>query len=291
MLEEKQFRKVNNFLNTHLSQIHHHSASFLIHYWDSGLHEHKNLLHQHSFFEVCYVLEGTGRFVQEEQDYKLEQGTLFCTRPYIQHQILGEKGLYMYWVAFELIAEESDEAYICLYESMKTTQRSVQSGPYIEHIALLWRSLWQQIMLPYESIIPLSTNVAHGLFLSFLQVFQDHAISHSPTKINSSSAHLMYQAELYIRDNLNQSMKLDDLAKYLHVSARHLARLFTQHHDISFNRYVRLQKLKKAEELMDHTDQSLETIALELGFSSVHYFATVFKEERGMPPGQYRKNR
>jgi transcriptional regulator GlxA family with amidase domain len=72
-------------------------------------------------------------------------------------------------------------------------------------------------------------NMAHTLILSFTSMFSEaNQRSRSQEKMfsNSSPTHL-YQAKLFIRDNLSEPLKLEDVANYLHISSRHLSRLFS----------------------------------------------------------------
>jgi len=100
---------------------------------------------------------------------------------------------------------------------------------------------------------------------------------------------LLYQAKLYIRDNLSVPIHSKELANYLHISERHLSRLFARETGASLSDYVRKERVRKAETLLKTSILSIQEIAEETGFSSVHYFTRLFKQATGLSPGQYRK--
>ena len=54
--------------------------------------------------------------------------------------------------------------------------------------------------------------------------------------------------------------------------------------------YIREQKLGRAIELMDR-GLNINAVAEQLGYSSAQYFIKVFKEEYGITPYQFKKNR
>jgi len=105
------FRRANALLNQHISQISGNQASFKIHYWGFMPLHYSNSLHRHSFFEICYVLEGSGEYTDDGVDYPLQAGTLFCSKPGVWHQIRSEQGLALFFVAFEVDESQTSEAY------------------------------------------------------------------------------------------------------------------------------------------------------------------------------------
>ena len=57
----------------------------------------------------------------------------------------------------------------------------------------------------------------------------------------------------------------------------------------TFGDYVRQQRLTRARLLLRTTARTIEDIAQACGFQSATYFATVFKNELGMSPTQFRQ--
>lgn len=86
-------------------------------------------------------------------------------------------------------------------------------------------------------------------------------------------------------DNLNFSHYLSG---YLEERYAHLSKVFSENEHITINRYVILQKIERAKELISYGDQSLSQIALELGYSSVAHFSRQFKKVTGVSPSDFR---
>src|SRR5665647_26328 len=86
------------------------AACFKIHYWGVDPCLHDNPVHKHSFFEVCFCMDGEGVYMDDYINYPLNKGTHFCSRPGITHQIRSKDGLFLLYVAFELDEKHSDEA-------------------------------------------------------------------------------------------------------------------------------------------------------------------------------------
>jgi AraC family L-rhamnose operon transcriptional activator RhaR len=262
------------------------TACFNVHYWGVIPDLTDNPVHKHSFFEVCFVMDGEGEYTDEGIDYPLRSGTHFCSRPGITHQIRSKKGLFLVFVAFELNEslsyEVMQDAFHYLAENGKPC---VQDGHHTP-TALLWKSLLIQEKetgnLPSAAV----PSLAYSLVLSFLTLFgkMDEKATH---RKNSNT--LLQQAKLYIRDNLSQSLKLHEVASYLHISGRHLSRLFSASIHESFTQFIRQERIRHAVHLLMTSELSIKEIAEAAGFSSVHYFTRTFMEEKHLPPGKFRQ--
>jgi AraC-like DNA-binding protein len=100
----------------------------------------------------------------------------------------------------------------------------------------------------------------------------------------------LHRAKLFIDDNLTSFLSLHQLSNYLHISERHLSRLFSEKLGQSFSHYVQEKRVQKSMELLLESDWAISRIAEETGFESVHYFTRVFTRKIGVPPGQFRKS-
>ena len=54
-------------------------------------------------------------------------------------------------------------------------------------------------------------------------------------------------------------------------------------------RYVNLTRVNAARALLENTDKLLSEIAAETGFFDQSHLTRIFKKERGVTPGQYRR--
>lgn len=94
----------------------------------------------------------------------------------------------------------------------------------------------------------------------------------------------------YVEKNLDQQFQLQDIAKAAFVSPFHLSRTFKHLTGQSIVDYVNEKRLSKAEELLVTTDIPIIEVAGKVGFNDAAYFATCFKNKKGISPMQYRKS-
>ncbi|PFP28643.1 AraC family transcriptional regulator [Bacillus sp. AFS073361] len=266
--------------------------AFKVNYWGVNPKHFNNPVHRHSFYEVCYVLSGEGLYKDLDDQFRLKKGTLFLSRPNIHHQILSETGLFLVFVAFEILHEKSMDEASHRFNQLARTNRICISEADDSPTALIWRALVDYTSNGSGDDFNIITSMAHTLILSFHSLFSEaNQRNRSPEKIfsNSSPTHL-YQAKLFIRDNLSESLKLEDVADYLHISSRHLSRLFSNELCESFSHYIRKERVREAARLLEMTSTPIKEIADVTGFGSVHYFTRVFTTMMNSSPARYRND-
>jgi len=195
-------------------------AEFKVHYWDVVPRHYNNPVHKHSFFEICYVLEGEGEYSENGIDYPLRAGTHFCSRPGIEHQIRSQDGMYLIYVAFEPDERSSRREAVETFRSLASSGETCVYDDGSLPSSLLWKSL----MLREDGRNRLSPNAlqaaAGALLLSFPSLFSSE--TPAPSRFTGSADVLLRQAKLYIRDNLSRDLSLREISAYLNVSERHL---------------------------------------------------------------------
>ena len=281
-------RETHALLNAHAMNLRRDDAEFKMHYWGVDHPHYDNPVHRHSFFEICYVLEGEGEYTDGGIDFPLRRGTHFCSKPGAIHQIRSREGMFLLFVAFELDESRSGEeaigAFRSLFDKGKICVHDAEEAPS----ALLWKSLLVRSNGPGRLSPRAVRAAARALLLSFPDLFASEAPLPASSSAGRYADAILRQAKLYIRDNLPQPLRIGEIAGYLNVSERHLSRLFSGGIGENFTNYVRSERIRKAADLLASTDLPIKEIAEASGFSSVHYFTRVFVQDKGMPPGKYR---
>lgn len=71
-------------------------------------------------------------------------------------------------------------------------------------------------------------------------------------------------------------------------SYQYLSTLFSRHEHITIEKYIILQKIEKVKELLHHDQLSLSEIAYMMGYSSVQYLSTQFRQVTGYSVTEFR---
>lgn len=94
----------------------------------------------------------------------------------------------------------------------------------------------------------------------------------------------------YIKNNLNENIKLQTLATLCNFSVSHFSRIFKKEVGKTLKEYVNIKKLEKAKYLLESTNDSICQISEELGLEDSSYFTKVFKKYEGICPKKYRES-
>ncbi|HHW7570674.1 TPA: GlxA family transcriptional regulator [Mannheimia haemolytica] len=93
----------------------------------------------------------------------------------------------------------------------------------------------------------------------------------------------------FLSDNLDKPHKLDDLADSVHLSKRSFARYFKNATNLTLSEWLTAKRLAKVQELLESSDDSIETIAQRSGFGTASNLRTQFKARFGVSPQVWRR--
>ena len=86
-----------------------------------------------------------------------------------------------------------------------------------------------------------------------------------------------------------ENVTLDTLSEAFHLSTPYLSKYIREKSGLTFQELVRKERMRKARALLRETNQTIETIAAEVGYENVEHFNRLFKKNYGITPVQYRK--
>jgi AraC-like DNA-binding protein len=90
--------------------------------------------------------------------------------------------------------------------------------------------------------------------------------------------------------NLDQEMKMEELARECAVSLRQLQRIFKDEMGMSPGNFVVALKMEQAAALLGSGGFNVSEVAWRLGYQDGSYFSRVFKKYHGVAPRQFRVN-
>lgn len=94
----------------------------------------------------------------------------------------------------------------------------------------------------------------------------------------------------FIKDNLSDAnLNVDMITQHMNVSRTTLFNKMSNLIGASANKYIRRIRMEEAKRLLTNTDLPIGEIAMKTGFSESQYFSTVFKQETGLTPSQFKE--
>lgn len=93
----------------------------------------------------------------------------------------------------------------------------------------------------------------------------------------------------YIADHLHENLDVGTLAAHAELSRYHFFRAFKASVGMPPHQYVLEQRVRKAAELLESSEQPLTSIGLNLGFADQSHFSRSFRALVGLTPSQFRR--
>ena len=94
---------------------------------------------------------------------------------------------------------------------------------------------------------------------------------------------------MYIDENYNRDIRLEDVADYVYLNANYISELFKKETGINFSKYLVQKRIETAKTFLLDTRYRINEVAAQVGYTDTKYFSRLFKEYVGVTPAQYRK--
>ena len=126
------------------------------------------------------------------------------------------------------------------------------------------------------SVMPLEREGGQAQFI---------AHDHAPAPAGSALEPLLE----WLRENLARPVTLDDIAAHAGMSTRTLIRRFREQTGTTPLRWLHHARVRRAQHLLETTDDSVERVGARVGFGSATAFRDRFKRTTGVSPHAYRR--
>lgn len=240
---------------------------------------HYTKVHWHNYYEMEIILSGKGTHTLNNANYSMERGDVYLLSFYDYHAIRSLED--MDHITLSFLPNAPDKRISDFLESsgkpvcFKLNEENLQF--FLEKIKHLEKELADGKQM---------SKVMSSSLLSELLIFSFRCANSNP---DVTKPLLVQKATAYIHANFKEDITLDKLASHLGVSTGYLGKSLKKSLGKSFNDYLSDVRLKRACNLLESSDMSVNDIAASSGYSSATYFLYVFKKRFGITPGEYKK--
>lgn len=251
-------------------------------------------IHNHAYFELAWLAEGTAVFYHDFRYFPLEAGALTFILPRRMHTWFAD------WQTTRLVVIGIMPELMALVNrisgaGVKFPSDDPSERPYIEtcgtHLEAIDRAInllvWRCRTLGPEE---------QGVLVAHLELILAEAtlawrnaqVTARYRPINARCA-LTDAFRFQVEQHLRERLKIKEYASILGVSPEHLIGTVTETAGISPKRIVDDRLVLEACRLLAHTHATIQEIAFSLSFNSASQFSRWFNAREGMPPTQYRE--
>lgn len=101
---------------------------------------------------------------------------------------------------------------------------------------------------------------------------------------------IIRKAKAYIKDHLNESISVYNIAEMLYVTPTYFSKLFKHITGEGCNSYITRKRIQRAKSLLETTSMKTGKIATLVGYKDTNYFSLAFKKQTGMSPTEFRES-
>ena len=123
--------------------------------------------------------------------------------------------------------------------------------------------------------------------LSYYQ--KDRTSQHDKSPLLKQELLKIMEIGEHIQEHLDKKNTVEELTQKFLISPKKLQIGFNFLYNESVHSFIKGARLKKARELLEHSDLSISEICYTCGISSRSYFSRMFKESFNMSPSEYRE--
>lgn len=112
-----------------------------------------------------------------------------------------------------------------------------------------------------------------------------------PNADQPSENPLIERAKHYIYDHISQEISRNDIASHVGLSPEYLSTFFRKETGKTLVDYIKSERISFAKRLLKQTNLPVSMISDNVGFDSLSYFSSVFRQLVGCTPREYRQGR
>ena len=232
-------------------------------------------------YQLLYLLEGEGVLsTNRQKDVILHEGDLFLLFPGEWHTYHpNEKtGWKSYWIGFR--GKNMDDR---VSAGFLSPDKPVYHVGFSTAIVGLYDAALNAAFEEKAYTNQLLAGIVNHLVGLMYSLERNIALSKNQMHID-----MIRRAQLRVREALESSLTIQEVAEELGMSYSNFRKLFKEYTGISPAVYQQDLRLQRAKELLTTTNMSIKEIAYQLNFDSPDYFSAKFKAKTGRKPSEMR---
>lgn len=256
-------------------------------------------IHKHNFLEIVYICDGVAEHVVNGICHPAKRGSLFFLNFNIEHifihtssnftilnlvflpSVIDEKlecsedlGELFNLGIFTVFPKENIDYKDCIL--LRDCMGKIESLLYMMNEEYLNKKLGYHAVLQH-SLIALLTNIFRM------------ASGKAEESQNSRNKKLINEIIVYISQNLQRSLSLNEIAACCNLSPSYFSAVFKSVMGYSLFEYIHRVRVSEACRQLSETNKGISDIMSDVGYCDAKYFYKIFRQYTNKTPGEYRR--
>lgn len=254
--------------------------------------------HEHTMYEIHWMMEGQMDMVVNGQLYKQSKGDLLFIRPGMTHSCTGAgpEGFSYFSVHFSVhdtsFCRELNRCNDIYYPSVSNLASGLSAS-----LSALYELSTEHLSDSLSSSKQMKVHAAvFELLGSLVGQLSDHAsvtLSRKEIIAHQIAEHIEDSVNyIHLHGEIQENNRtwIQDIAKSLNMSTSQVNRIFREIYGQPPRKFLSETLLNEAQRLLKQTDLTIDHIAMMLGYKTNAHFSRQFKRWTGIAPSEFRSH-
>ena len=237
-----------------------------------------NMRHCHDYYEILFVVRGSGRLVIEGSTFNIRPGSLVIIKPFEYHgmELDADAPYERYVISFPISAlvEDAKKPLLEILNSEDTNGRFYSAQALSENVVSLFDRL--DVLSGAQGDRDVYYKMLLSELIVLLSICDGERITHSEEELGA-------RVIKYLNEYITKDISLDKLARRFFVSKYYLCRAFKKHNGISIHGYINQKRVMYAKQLIE-SGESASGAAYRVGFGDYSAFYRAYVKVLGKSP-------
>jgi AraC-like DNA-binding protein len=250
--------------------------------------------HKHTFFELVYILEGSGTQCINKSTFRYRADHMFLITPQDCHSFAIEQTTRFFFLRFNDIYIDKK----LQTDNIERLEFILQNANHEPGCILknqpdkrLIRPTIEAIFREYETKDIYNGEIIQQLVNTIIIIVARNIARNLPEKVNEQTDEKAIDILQYIQSNIfyPERIKAQSISKYFGISTSYLGRYFKKHTQETMQQYITNYKIQLIENRLKYSNKRINEIAFEFEFTDESHLNRFFKNHKGVGPNEYRK--
>lgn len=242
-------------------------------------------MHWHDFYELSYVISGTGSHNLNGTVQPLAQGVFMLLTPADFHEVKPDEGKVLR--KFNVIFKEDmldPELASLLFQDLSHSMVALDESDCAAIEADFTR-LWMEYSSNQEGRRVGVRSTLNRLLLDLFRKSEGKMTKDGPQSITNET---IRRALVFIQHHFREKLTLHEVAARVNLSPNYFSEQFRKETGITYQGYILELRLDYARSLLSASTLSITEICFTSGFHTLSHFERAFKRKFGQTPREVR---
>jgi len=232
--------------------------------------------HWHEFYEIELIISGSGSYIIDGVEQKIERNMLFFMTPVNFHKVITEGSQV---ITLMFTGEICDRNMLFKLSTVFNSDSVKLSDEDAGYLAAVMHEL---------NLASSDNDDEHSFYLLNCTLGKISRIKNAHRHGYMSR---VQKAMLYIQNNFRNNIGLSDIAADAAVTPSYMSSIFLKECGVNFKEYLSTIRYDYAKKLLEYSNMTVTDICFESGFCDYANFERHFRERFLVSPTQYRRKR